>query len=190
MSSESVTALIKDWQGGDRAAFDKLLPLVYDELRRLARRHMRAESTGHTLQATALVNEAFLRLANLELNFDDRSHFMAMASRTMRRILVDHARAKKSVKRGGGLKRTTFVEDDLVAADDPAILDLDRALDRLEQYDEQLSQSVELVFFGGLSYAEAADIQNISKTKFFENLQFAKAWLHNQMGSAAGIDPD
>lgn len=117
---------------------------------------MQSESPGHTLQATALVNEAFLRLAALKMSFEDRAHFLAMASRTMRRILVD----------------------------------LDRALERLEKHDERLAESVELVFFGGLSYAEAAAVQEVSKTTYFENLRFAKARLQIQMTDPAEDDSE
>lgn len=176
-----LTGLLKDWQGGNDAALSRLLPLVHDELRRLARQHMKRESPGHTLQATALVNEAFIRLADIRIDYQDRTHFLAMASRTMRRVLVDHARRKNSAKRGGLLASVTLDEGALVAPDNPAILELDLALTRLADVDERLATGVELVFFGGLTYGEAASVQGVSKTALFEDLQLAKAWLKNQM---------
>lgn len=158
------------------------MPYIYDELRRLARGQMRGESSSHTLQATALVNEAFLRLADMEIDYQDRSHFLAMAARTMRRVLVDHARRKKSAKRGGR-RRNTHFDDSIVAseADDPAILELDLAVEELARVDEGLAQAVELVFFGGLTYEETATVLGKTKTAVFDDLRLAKSWLRNYM---------
>ena len=158
------------------------MPYIYDELRRLARGQMRGESSSHTLQATALVNEAFLRLADMEIDYQDRSHFLAMAARTMRRVLVDHARRKKSAKRGGR-RRNTHFDDSIVAseADDPAILELDLAVEELARVDEGLAQAVELVFFGGLTYEETATVLGKTKTAIFDDLRLAKSWLRNYM---------
>lgn len=177
-SPEEITALINAWKAGDRAAFDRLHPVVYEELRRIAGAHMRGEAAGHTLQPTALVNEAVLRLANVDLAFEDRGHFLAMASHAMRRVLVDHARARRSQKRGGGLLPVTF--DEARVVDDPAdpdILDLDRALEKLGAEAPRLVQIIELVYFGGLTTDEAARVLATSRTRFFEELRLAKAWL-------------
>jgi len=174
-----ITRLIHAWQEGDAGALDALAPYVYDELRRLAGQQMRAESGPHTLQATALVNEAFLRLADIELDYQDRTHFYAMAARTMRRILVDHARRKASAKRGGGARNLTL-DEEAVAAEQPlaAILDLDDALAELADKDADLAAAVELVFFGGLTYEEAASARGVSRAKLAQDLTLAKAWLH------------
>lgn len=181
MSSDDLTGLIRQWQAGDDAALQELMPLVYEEMQRLARRQMRGEAASHTLQATALVNEAFMRLADISIDYQDSAHFMAMASRTMRRVLVDHARKKKSAKRGGKERNLTFDENMIITTDNPAILDLDVALNKLADVDERLANGVELVFFGGLTYDEAAAALGISKTSLFDDLQLAKAWLKNNM---------
>jgi RNA polymerase sigma factor (TIGR02999 family) len=187
VSSDELTGLINAWQNGDETALEALMPHVYEELRRLARGQMRGETASHTLQATALVNEAFLRLANLRLSYQDRSHFLAMAARTMRRVLVDHARQKKSAKRGGAARDLTLDEGGLPAAvEDPAMLDLDLALTRLARVDERLANAVELVYFGGLSYEEAAGVLGTSKTALFDDLKLARAWLKNHMNDASG----
>lgn len=187
MSSDELTGLINAWQNGDETALEALMPHVYEELHRLARGQMRGETASHTLQATALVNEAFIRLANLRLSYQDRSHFLAMAARTMRRVLVDHARQKKSAKRGGTARDVTLDEGGLPAAvEDPAMLDLDLALTRLARVDERLANAVELVYFGGLSYEEAAGVLGTSKTALFDDLKLARAWLKNHMNDASG----
>lgn len=181
MSAKELTWLVNQWQAGDDAALQELMPLVHDELQRLARRQMRGESSSHTLQATALVNEAFIRLADVKINYTDSSHFMAMAAKTMRRVLVDHARKKKSAKRGGNVRDQTLDENKIMSPDNPTIIDLDVALDKLDKVDERLATTVELVFFGGLTYDEAANVLNVSKTTVFDDLQLAKAWLKNEM---------
>lgn len=188
MDSAGVTGLINAWQGGDDAALEQLLPFVYEELQHLARRQMRGESAGHTLQATALVNEAFIRLADIKIDYADRSHFLAMASRTMRRVLVDYARRKKSGKRGGNAVDLTLDEQVVGSPEQPlAVLELDLALTKLTEVDERLAKTVELVFFGGLSYDEAASALGVSKTTVFDDLTLAKAWLKNTM---ADMKPD
>ncbi len=184
MSANELTGLIKQWQAGDDAALQELMPLVYEEMQRLARRQMRGEASSHTLQATALVNEAFVRLADIRIDYQDSAHFMAMASKTMRRVLVDHARKKKSAKRGGNERNLTLDENMIGTTDSSAILDLDVALNKLAEVDERLASSVELVFFGGLTYDEAAASQGISKTSLFDDLQLAKAWLKNHMSDS------
>jgi RNA polymerase sigma factor (TIGR02999 family) len=148
---------------------------------------MRQESAGHTLQATALVNEAFMRLAHMQLDYKDRKHFLAMAAQTMRRVLVDHARHKKSAKRGGDARNLTLDEQVVAAdADGPDVIELDMALTRLAGVDQGLATVVELVFFGGLTYAEAATALGVSKTTLFDDLKLAKAWLKTEMSDGAG----
>lgn len=189
MKSAQPTELIKAWQAGDSAAFDQLIPHVYAELHQLANAQMRREQGNHTLQATALVNEAFLRLADIEIDFQNRSHFLAMAATAMRRVLVDHARRKKSAKRGGNLAPVTLDEESIAAAgESPDVLDLDRALTLLAAVDARLASCVELVFFGGLTYEEAAAALDVSKTTVFDELTLAKAWLKKAMADRPGPD--
>ena len=175
---DELTADINAWKNGDPLALDRFAPLVYDELRRLARGHMRAENPGHTLQPTALVNEAFLRLANVRLDYADRKHFLGMASHVMRCVLVDHARGRRSQKRGGSHQRVTL-DDAKLAADLPAaeILDVDRALEQLGEQEPRLVRLIELVYFGGLTAEEVAEVLGTSRSQLFEDLRFAKAWL-------------
>jgi RNA polymerase sigma factor (TIGR02999 family) len=180
-----LTHLINAWQGGDDQALERLMPHVYDALHRLAEARMRREAPGHTLQATALVNEAFMRLADLELDYQDRSHFLAMAARVMRRVLVDHARRKKSAKHGGAAIIVTLDEDRLAdASASPDVIDLDAALTRLAEFDDGLAAAVELVYFGGLTYAEAASALGVAKTRLFDDVKLAKSWLRNEMANS------
>ncbi|MBT2970466.1 MAG: hypothetical protein B6D72_09815 [gamma proteobacterium symbiont of Ctena orbiculata] len=182
-NENEVTQLLAAAREGDQGAHDRLLSQVYDELRRLAASHMRRERDDHTLQATALVNEAYLRLAGAEAKARDRVHFFALAAQTMRRILVDHARAKKRGKRGGGLHQTTLDGSVYVGDDNQnAVIELDDALQRLAEFDERGARAVELMFFGGLTYHEAGEVLGISKTTLFEELKLAKAWLAKEMG--------
>lgn len=181
MHSKDLTGLINQWQAGDDAALQQLMPLVHDELQRIARGQMRGEAASHTLQATALVNEAFMRLADVRIDFNDSAHFIAMASKTMRRVLVDHARKKKSAKRGGNERNLTLDENMVISPEHPGILDLDVAMSKLAEVDGNLANIVELVFFGGLTYDEAASALKVSRTAVFDDLQLAKAWLRNYM---------
>ncbi|MBT3057424.1 MAG: sigma-70 family RNA polymerase sigma factor [Candidatus Thiodiazotropha sp.] len=182
-NENEVTQLLAAVREGDQGAQDRLLSRVYDELRRLAASHMRRERSDHTLQATALVNEAYLRLAGAESKARDRVHFFALAAQTMRRILVDHARAKKRGKRGGGLQQTTLDGSVYVGDDNQdAVIELDDALQRLAEFDERGARAVELMFFGGLTYDEAGEVLGISKTTLFEEIKLAKAWLAKEMG--------
>jgi len=174
-----VTRLLARWREGDEAALQHLLPIVHEELRRLARRQMAAERPDHTLQPTALVNEAYLRLVNLkQMQWQDRAHFFAMAARLMRRILVDVARSRRYQKRGGGAKQVTFTQALEIAEDQPAdVVALDDALEALAQVDERKSRVVELRFFGGLSVDETAEVLNVSRETVKRDWTFAKLWL-------------
>src|SRR5579862_3371735 len=154
---QQVTRLLKQWSGGDKQALDQLMPLVYDQLRSLAARCLSAERPEHTLRATALVNEAYLRLVDSELAFNDRVHFYAVAARLLRHILVDHAKALHRAKRGGGAAKLSLDEALVVGQAAPSgILDLDEALQRLASHDGRKAEIVELLYFGGLTYDETA----------------------------------
>ena len=182
--TRNITRLLRDWRGGDSAALERLMPLVYDELRRLARRHMAGERKNHTLQPTALVHEAFGRLIDADIPWNDRVHFFAVAATTMRRILVEHARRANRPKRGGGAHRVTL-EDDAAAAQPPAfeILALDQALDRLGAFDERKARIVELHYFGGMTYEEGAAAMELSPATFHRELRLARAWLQRELGT-------
>ncbi len=180
-----VTRLLSAWRAGDQDALDRLVPLVYDELRALARRRLRAERGDHTLQATALVHEAYARLVGADLDLADRAHFFAVAARTMRRILVDHARGKAREKRGGGAAVVTLSED-VVADDEPGedLLALDEAIGRLAELSERKAKVVELHYFGGLTYPETAAALDVSEATVDRDLRMAKAWLANELRGA------
>jgi RNA polymerase sigma factor (TIGR02999 family) len=176
----SVTTLLLAWRAGDRGALDRLIPLVHAELHRLAQRCMQGERPDHTLQATALVNEVYLRLVATEVAWKDRAHFFAVAATTMRRILVDHARAKGRKKRAG--ERVSLEESVLVAPDREAeLLAIDDALTRLAGTDERAARVVELHYFGGLTYDEIAEALGISAATVDRDLRFAKAWLYREL---------
>ncbi len=178
-----VTALLIEWRAGDIGAVEKLVPLVHGELRRIARRHMAGERPGHVLQATALVNEVYIRLIDLRrVQWQDRAHFFAMAARLMRRILVDFARARENQKRGGGLQRITFDQDLPVASDSPEdLIAIDDALRALAAQYERKAQVVELRFFGGLSVEETAEVLKISQETVMRDWKFAKNWLLREL---------
>ncbi len=184
---ESVTQLLQEWRGGDKRALDQLMPVVYDQLHRLAAKCLRAERPDHTLRATALVNEAYLRLVNAEVDWQSRVHFFAVAARMLRRILVDHAKANQREKRGGGAEKVEFDEAVMVGPQQGAgILELDLALQRLAQHDARKSEIIELLCFGGLTYDETAAALNISPATVHRELKMAKAFLHRELmqGSA------
>jgi RNA polymerase sigma factor (TIGR02999 family) len=161
----------------------ELVPLVHDELRRIARRHMAGERHGHVLQATALVNEAYLRLVDVRrVQWQDRAHFFAMAARVMRRVLVDFARAQKNQKRGGALQRVTFDFDLPASSETPEdVIAVDEALQSLAAQDERKSQVVELRFFGGLSVEETAEVLKISQETVMRDWKFARSWLQREL---------
>jgi RNA polymerase sigma factor (TIGR02999 family) len=182
-AAPSATELLHAWRGGNRDAFDRLLPLVDQELRRLARRHMQRERAGHTLQATALVNEAWLRLAETKhADWRGRAHFYAVAARVMRHILVDHARARGNVKRGGGVAKLPIDAAGSIAAPEQDFAALDAALSSFERAHERAARVVELRFFGGLSAQEAADALELSLDTVKRDWRFAKLWLLRELG--------
>ena len=186
----SATALLLAWGNGDPGALDQLMPLVYDEMRRLARLHLRRERAGHTLQATALVNEAYLRLIEVnQVRWQNRAHFFAMASRVMRRILVDAARARRYQKRGGGAERVSL-DEALLVSDEPAqdLVALDDALNALSAVDLRKSRVVEMRFFGGLSVDETAAVLKVSPDTVMRDWRLAKAWLLRELGPAERDD--
>ncbi len=180
MSAPTVTTLLRDWRSGDARALDRLTPLIYDDLRRIAARYLRSERAGHTLQATALVNESFARLSESKLSFQDRAHFFAIAARTMRHILTDYGRARRSQKRGGGIAPVTLHEE-RVAMPSTDIVDLDEALTRLAEIDERKADVLVLHFFGGMTYEETAEALDISPATVDRDLRLAKAWLANEL---------
>lgn len=186
-ASPDLTVLLKAWGRGDTRALDQLMTGVNAELRRMARRHLRGERPGHTLQPTALVNEAFLRLIDIrEVEWQDRAHFFAMAARLMRRILVDSARAHRSHKRGSGVARVTFDEGrfaDLSRGAD--VIALDEALEALALVDARKGHVVELRFFGGLSVKETADLLAVSTDTVTRDWNLAKSWLHREIKKEA-----
>ncbi len=180
--SESVTVLLDAWRSGDAEALERLTPLVYNELRRLAQRYMSSERAGHTLQATAVVNEAFVKLIDMEVSWQDRAHFFAVAARLMRRILVDHAKAHRRIKRGGAVT-TLSLDESLVVGQqkDVDLVALDEALTKLAEFDQRKCDIVELHYFGGLTYEEMAETLEISPATVHRDLRLAKAWLHNAL---------
>ncbi len=189
MPAHSVSQLLVAWREGNQEALDRLLPLVYEELRLVAAKHMRAERTGHTLQATALVHEVYARLLDADVEWRDRSHFFAVAARMMRRILVDHAKAKGRSKRGGGAARITLEETVLVSDEGGSeLLDLDEALTRLAGEDQRKADIVELHFFGGLTYAETAEAVGVSPATVDRELRAAKEWLYRELQDGAAGD--
>jgi RNA polymerase sigma factor (TIGR02999 family) len=185
--SVEISVLLKAWRGGDQAALDRLVPLVYAELHRIARRHMRNERAGNTLQTTALVNQAYLRLVDVKnADWNDRVHFFAVSARVMRRILVDAARARASGKRGGKLKRashSTAINLDEIPAfkRGEELAALDDALNALAQFDARKAKVIELRFFGGLSVEETAEVLQISPQSVMRDWKLAKAWLMREL---------
>jgi RNA polymerase sigma-70 factor, ECF subfamily len=178
-----ITNLLVQLQNGNRDAQSRLIPLVYAELRRVAARYMRGEQPGHTLQATALVHEAYLRLAGqTEINWQNRAHFFGVAASLMRRILVDHARTRRAKKRGGSNQKVSLDVGTLVQSDPPRqVLALDEALERLARRDPRQSRIVELRFFGGLSEEETAEVLGISTRTVKRDWRVARAWLYQQL---------
>ncbi len=182
-SPDEITELLLNWSSGDEAAFDALMSLVHGELRQMAHRYMRHERPGHTLQTTALVNEAYLRLVDQKrVQWQDRAHFFAVAAQAMRRILIDHARKHRYAKRGGGA-RAISLENAAVMSNERAadLVALDEALNSLASIDSQQSRVVELRFFGGLTIEETAEVLKLSVDKVKSEWATAKAWLFREM---------
>jgi RNA polymerase sigma factor (TIGR02999 family) len=180
--SKTVTVLLEAWSNGDEAAREQLIPLVYDELRRVAARHLSRERPDHTLRATALVHETYLRLVEQKrARWRSRAHFFAVAAGLMRRILVDHARSHRATKRGGELRRVPLNEGLVVAASRHVeLVALDEALAELSALDPKLGRVVELRFFGGLSIEETAEVEGLSPATIKRNWNVAKAWLYSR----------
>ena len=177
-----VSILLRAWSDGDQSALDRLTPIVYDELRRLARRYMRHERAGHALQTTALVNEAYLRLVDYKrMRWQNRAHFFAVSAQLMRRILVDHAR-RHNLKRGAGFQHVVLEAGAMIAGDRGAdLVALDKALEKLARLDPRKAQMVELRFFGGLSVEETAEVLRISPITVMRDWSSARAWLYREM---------
>jgi RNA polymerase sigma factor (TIGR02999 family) len=178
-----MTALLRAWGSGDKSALDRLLPLIYDELRRLAAHYLRAERPDHTLQPTALVHEAYLRLSQTNrMTLQDRAHFFRLAAEMMRRVLVDHARKRRAAARGGGETKVALDEAlGLAGRQELDLLALDDALSQLAVIDPQPSRVVELKFFGGLSNEETAEALGVSPATVKRDWAWAKAWLHQEL---------
>jgi RNA polymerase sigma factor (TIGR02999 family) len=179
----TITRLLLEWREGDGRALEALVPLVYDELRRLARLQMRDQAAGHTLQPTALVHEAYTRLVDLKLDWRDRSHFLSMVARTMRRVLVDHARARRAVKRGAGAVRISLhdVHAKTEFSFDP--LAVDEALEALSRQERRAANVVELYYFGGLTCREIAESLEVSQATAERDLRFGRSWLRRELSA-------
>lgn len=188
-ASREVTRLLVDWGNGDRAALDELMPLVYDELRRLAGRYMRRESPGHTLQTSALINEAYLRLVDQRnVKWQNRAHFFGVAAQLMRRILVDHARNRSRAKRGGGAQMVSLVDSAATSVEIAEVLALDEALNELAEMDPRKSKIVEMKFFGGLTTEEVAVILDVTPRTVEREWRKAKAWLYRALSKTVTSD--
>jgi RNA polymerase sigma factor (TIGR02999 family) len=185
-----ITTLLDDWGRGDHTALDRLAPLVYPQLRELASSYLRRERQGHTLQATSLVNELFLKLmAQRQARLSNRQHFYALAGKLMRRALIDHARISKASKRGGGADKVPLHEElSWVDASGPEIIDLDRALTDLEQMDAEQAQMFEMRFLLGCTVDETAELLGTSKSTVDRKVRMARAWLFQRMSDAAEGD--
>jgi RNA polymerase sigma-70 factor (ECF subfamily) len=182
-SPSEVTQLLKDWSGGDPEALDRLIPIVYAELRAIAARYLRRERRDHTLQPTALVNEAYLRLIDQkQVQWQNRAHFIGVAAQMMRRILVDHAKSHNRAKRGGGAQRVSL-DEAMAVSDERAtdLLELDSALTALATFDDRKSRVVEMRYFGGLTVEETAEVLKVSEMTVAREWKLAKAWLYTHI---------
>lgn len=175
------TQLLTEWRSGHPQALDRLTPIVYDELRRLARNHMRGERGSHTLQATAVVHEAFMRLIQANVALQDRAHFFALASRLMRRVLVDHAKSRSRIKRNAGVREFAAEELNALPVADFDVIALDDALESLLQMEPRLAQVIELHYFGGLTYEQIATAVGASTATVHRDIRLARAWLLNEI---------
>jgi len=182
--NNEVTRLLLDWRAGDQGALAELLPLVEHALHQIAARQMRGERPGHTLRATVLVNDAYLKLVDASVSWQNRAHFLAVAARIMRNILIDHAKARRRDKRGGGVRVTLYEADIAMAGPQPDILDLEEALARLDAFDNRKAKVVEMSFYGGMTYDEIAEALGISPATVDRELRVAKAWLYRELKDA------
>ena len=186
LSPKEVTQLLIDWGNGNQLALDELIPLVYDELRRLAGRYMRRENQCHTLQTSALINEAYLRLIDQKnVQWQNRAHFFGVAAQLMRRILVDHARGRLRAKRGGGAQMVSLDEQAVMSKDVSEVIALDEALKDLAEMDPRKSQIVEMKFFGGLTTEEVAEVLKVTPRTVEREWRKAKAWLNRAISKGA-----
>ncbi len=187
LSTHEITQLLHDWHGGDRTALDRLVPLVYDELRRISKRYLRRQPPGQTLQTTALINEAYLKMVDLPgIDWQNRAHFFAVAAQAMRNLLLDHARAKHRAKRGGDAQQVSLDEAAMVSvARSEELLALDDALTRLAALDARQSRIVELRYFGGLTVDEVAEVLGISAITIAREWAKAKGWLYRELSQEA-----
>ena len=182
LTADNLTALLVEWREGDQAALGRLIPLVYDQLRRIAHRYVQRERDGHTLQTSALVNEAYLRLADQNVVWQNRSHFFAVTARVMRHILIDHARRRRYAKHGGDAQQVSIDEAAVMSLERAAeLIALEEALDELAQLDQRKSRVVELRYFGGLSLEETAEALDISLMTVRRDWRAAKAWLYRRL---------
>lgn len=183
---QNVTQLLIGWANGDKEALDALIPLVYDELRRQASRYLRHERAGHTLQTTALIHEAYVRLVDQRnVQWQNRAHFFGIAAQLMRRILVDHARTKKRAKRGGSDIKVSLTQANAITqSEDLDVVALDESLARLAEFDEQQSRIVELRYFSGLTIEETAQVLGISTATVKRDWNMARAWLHRELSGS------
>lgn len=178
----AVTQLLKSWKSGDNQALSELMPMVHDTLRKLAGKYMQGEKAGHTLQATALVNEAFIKLVDADVTWQNRAHFLAIAAKSMRHILIDHAKSKGRQKRGGDDVLVTLHEANVAGEKaQPELLDIEEALTALADLDARKAEIVELSFFGGMTYDEIGEALGISPATVDRELRFSKAWLQRFM---------
>ena len=181
-AGSEISGLLRAWSEGDQSALERLTPIVFDQLHRLARRHMKGERTGHSLQTTALVNEAYIRLVDYKrMQWQDRAHFFAVSAQLMRRILVEHAR-RHNLKRGGGVPHVSLDEVAVVGAEQATdLVALDDAMNALARFDPRKVRVVEMRFFGGLSVAETAEVLKISQVTVMRDWSTAKAWLYREL---------
>ena len=187
--AHSVTQLLEQWNHGDREALDKLMPLIYEELRKMAKRYMSQQNPGHTLQTTALIHEAYLRMVKQkEKHFENRAHFFGVAAQAMRHILVDYARTRHTAKRGGGVRPVSLEEAALVTPERAAeLVAFDEALKELEKLSKRQSRVVELRYFGGLSVEETATVLEVSPETVMRDWTMAKTWLHRALSPASEV---
>jgi RNA polymerase sigma factor (TIGR02999 family) len=182
MESQRVVELLHQWRAGSDDAYGRLIQMVYEELRQLARGQLRREQAGHSLQPTALVHEAYLRLVDADIDWQDRTHFLSVAARVMRRILVEYARTKQAAKRGGDALHVTLSDPIPAPSEQPLdVLALDQAITRLRDLDARQAEIVELCYFGGLTYPEIGELVGVSEATVDRNLRHARAWLRSEL---------